>query len=110
MLLPGIRSKLWCVPGMGMILWGASPLNIIRKEAILATLKSTSRHPFHWIETLHRFPVTRHYLKQPDLTGNNPGAASNYFVVKFQARINPATSGNVPQMQTANRPLRVLSG
>ncbi len=24
----------WCVPGMGMILWGASPLYIIRKEVI----------------------------------------------------------------------------
>ena len=28
---------------MGMILWGASPLYIIRKEVILTTLKSTSR-------------------------------------------------------------------
>ena len=32
-----------CVPGMGMILWGASPLYIFRKGVILITLKSTSR-------------------------------------------------------------------
>ena len=32
-----------CVPGMGMILWGASPLYIFRKGVILTTLKSTSR-------------------------------------------------------------------
>jgi hypothetical protein len=32
-----------CVPGMGMILWGASPLYIIWKEVTLASSKSTSR-------------------------------------------------------------------
>ena len=32
-----------CVPGMGMILWGASPLYIVWKEVILIALKSTSR-------------------------------------------------------------------
>ena len=31
------------MPGEGMILWGASPLYIIRKGVILTTLKSTSR-------------------------------------------------------------------
>jgi hypothetical protein len=34
---------LWCVPGMGTILWGASPLYIIRKGVKVTTLKSTSR-------------------------------------------------------------------
>jgi hypothetical protein len=32
-----------CVPGMGMILWGASPLYIIRRVVITDNLKSTSR-------------------------------------------------------------------
>jgi len=31
------------VPGMGMILWGASPLYIFREEVIMTTSKSTSR-------------------------------------------------------------------
>ncbi len=32
-----------CVPGMGMILWGASPLYIIQKGVIFDNFKSTSR-------------------------------------------------------------------
>ena len=32
-----------CVPGMGMVLWGASPLYIVWKEVKLTSLKSTSR-------------------------------------------------------------------
>jgi hypothetical protein len=33
-----------CVPGMGMILWGVSPLYIIQKDTFyMITLKSTSR-------------------------------------------------------------------
>jgi hypothetical protein len=32
-----------CVPGMGMILWGESPLYIVWEAVILTALKSTSR-------------------------------------------------------------------
>ena len=32
-----------CVPGMGMILWGASPLYIFQEDDKMSTLKSTSR-------------------------------------------------------------------
>jgi hypothetical protein len=32
-----------CVPGMGMILWGESPLYIVWEAVILTVLKSTSR-------------------------------------------------------------------
>ena len=39
----GSALNLLCVPGMGMILWGESPLYIFRKGVILTTLKSTSR-------------------------------------------------------------------
>ena len=35
--------KLLCVPGMGMILWGASPLYIFQEGDNKSTLKSTSR-------------------------------------------------------------------
>ena len=34
-----IRCRPLCVPGMGMILWGVSPLYLIWKEVILTTLK-----------------------------------------------------------------------
>ncbi len=36
-------TKLLCVPGMGMIFWGESPLYIIWKAVRVTALKSTSR-------------------------------------------------------------------
>ena len=38
-----VRTSALCVPGMGMILWGASPLYIFQEGDKLSTLKSTSR-------------------------------------------------------------------
>jgi hypothetical protein len=39
-----VSCKHLCVPGMGMILWGVSPLYIIQKDTFyMITLKSTSR-------------------------------------------------------------------
>ncbi len=38
-----VSSRKLCVPGMGMILWGVSPLYIIQEGVKLTTLKSTSQ-------------------------------------------------------------------
>ncbi len=39
-----------CVPGMGTILWGESPLYIIWKVSYMMTLKSTSRRQLRLCE------------------------------------------------------------